>query len=62
LPGEGCSDVPGLLRALSEEVRDRDFHLAIEGLHTDLARPEVKDRLRRSLDFLAAQLVPPSEP
>jgi sugar phosphate isomerase/epimerase len=43
-PGEGVADLPALVAALEEGVRERDFHLSVEGLDN---RADVDDQRQR---------------
>ena len=49
-PGEGVADLPALVAALEEGVREREFYLSVEGLDN---RPDVDDQRERLRPALA---------
>ncbi len=51
-PGEGVTPVDILVRALADQVAERDFCLAIEGLDSHAGVRDQVDRLRPSFAFL----------
>ena len=51
-PGEGVADLPLLTTLLREGVRDRDFHLSIEGLDNYADVDDQRERLAPALELL----------